>query len=70
MALVLRDRFVTGRIAPDTGSGSENPWTPCLYGLLPVAIDVHSIGESTGLSVAKFPIVPRAISAAVFGMKP
>jgi hypothetical protein len=48
IALVLRPRLVMGRAPPEAGSGSEKPWMPCLWARLPVAMLVHSIGESTG----------------------
>src|SRR5262245_10303944 len=57
-ALTLRDRFVTGRTPPPLGTGSAKPSTPCLYARLPVAMDVHSIGERTGWSVAGLAIAP------------
>ena len=63
-ALAVRERFVTGRMPRPSGVGSEKPWMPCLKGLLPVAIDVHSIGESGGLSVATRPMTPRSTSFA------
>ena len=70
IAFVLRERFVTGRIAAPSGVGSGNRSTPCLNGRLPVAIEVHSIGESTGCSVARLAIVPRSTSRATVGIFP
>ena len=69
-ALVFRERFVIGRTVPDCGSGSEKPWMPCLYGRLPVAMLVQSIGERAGWSVARFPITPVSTSRPTWGMSP
>ena len=54
-AFDFRDRFVTGWMPRPSGVGSEKPWMPCLKGRLPVAIDVHSIGDSGGCRVAIWP---------------
>jgi hypothetical protein len=70
MALVFRERFVTGRMPAPSGEGSVNPWMPCLNGRLPVAIDVQSIGERIGWSVAKLAIAPRSTSRATVGILP
>ena len=47
---------------PETGSGSENPWMPCLYGRFPVAIEVQSIGERIGCNVAICPLTPNSMN--------
>src|SRR5205823_14602456 len=70
IAFVLRERLVTARMPPVIGSGSENPWMPCLYARLPVAIEVHRIGLRTGWRVAMFPQMPSSISLARFGIFP
>src|SRR5574337_828472 len=69
-ALHFRDRLVTGRTPRPFAVGSENPWMPCWNGRLPVAIDVHNIGDSGGCSVAILPLAPFSISVCRFGILP
>ena len=69
-ALDLRERFVTGWTPRPSGVGSEKPWMPCLNGRLPVAIEVQSIGESGGCSVAMCPIAPCFTSRWTLGIFP
>ena len=68
MALTLREVLETGRRPPVCGSGSMKPWMPCLSARFPVAMEVHSMGERMGRSVARFPITPlltRSLSAGI-----
>src|SRR5579871_1175516 len=58
MALLRRDRFVTGWTPRPSGVGSENPNMPCWKGRFPVAMEVHSIGERGGCMVAICPAAP------------
>ena len=62
IALVFREMVVIGRMCEPSGAGSVNPWMPCLKGRLPVEIDVHNIGESTGCNVARLAMVPFSTS--------
>ncbi len=43
---------------------------PCLKGRFPVAIDVQSIGESGGFSVATRPMAPRSTRLCRLGILP
>src|SRR5579871_4884370 len=43
---------------------------PCLNGRFPVAMEVHSIGESGGCSVAICPETPLVTSDRTLGMRP
>ena len=43
---------------------------PCLKGRLPVAIDVHNMGDKTGDNVAKLPMTPFSTNRCVDGIKP
>src|SRR5262245_45312894 len=52
------------------GSGSTKPRMPCLSPSLPVAIDVHSIGDKGGSNVARFPITPLFTSDSSVGISP
>src|ERR1700727_2775112 len=69
-AFVFRERFVIGCTPRPSGVGSEKPWMPCLKGRFPVAIEVHSIGESGGCSVAICPMTPFSTRRWTFGILP
>ena len=59
IALHFREVLLTGPMPLPSAKGSVKPQIPCLSARFPVAIDVHSIGESTGCIVAKFPRTHR-----------
>src|SRR5579859_6478286 len=69
-AFDFRERFVTGRTPLPSGAGSVKPWMPCLNGRFPVAMEVHSIGESGGCSVAICPMAPFLTSRWTLGILP
>src|SRR5271169_6261310 len=69
-ALAVRERLVMGRTPQPSGVGSEKPWMPCLKGRLPVAMDVHSIGDSGGWMVAIGPIEPSSMRRWMLGILP
>ena len=70
IAFTFREVLVTGRTAPVCGSGSMKPKIPCLSGRLPVAMEFHSIGESTGRRVARFPMTPWLMKSSSVGINP
>ena len=57
-ALQVRECDEIGRTPPVPASTSVNPWIPCFHARLPVAMLVHSIGESGGWIVASRPQTP------------
>lgn len=69
-ALQVRLVLVIGRIPEPSGRGSVKPWMPCLAGRLPVAMEVHSIGESIGWRVARLPQTPCSIKRLRLGISP
>lgn len=69
-ALHLRERLLTGWTPPPSGVGSEKPWMPCLKGRLPVAMEVQSMGESGGWSVATWAMQPFSTSRWICGIWP
>ena len=54
---------IRARSAILIGSGSINPWMPCLSASLPVATEFQSIGDRIGCRVARLPITPRSMRA-------
>src|SRR5580700_8500176 len=69
-AFDVRERFVTGRTPLPSGAGSVKPWMPCLNGRFPVHMEVHSIGERGGWSVAICPVAPFLTSHWTLGILP
>ena len=69
-AFTLRVELDVGRTAPVVGSGSVKPRIPCLSARMPVAIEVHSMGDRIGCSVARFPITPSSTIFPSVGMSP
>src|ERR1035438_8698949 len=69
-AFDFRDKFVTGCTPRPSGVGSEKPWMPCWNGRFPVAMEVHSIGDSGGCSVEICAIAPRSTSRWTLGILP
>ncbi len=70
IALHLREVLRTGPMPVPSGKGSVKPQMPCLSARLPVAMEVHSIGESTGCIVARLPRTPPLMSWAKAGIWP
>ena len=70
IALTLREVLLVGRTAPVRVSGSMKPSMPCFCGLLPVAMEFHSIGERLGSRVARFPMTPLLMRLFRVGMRP
>jgi hypothetical protein len=69
-ALHFRERLVTGCTPRPSAEGSLNPCTPCLNGRLPVAMEVHSIGDSGGCRVVICAIAPFSTSRWRLGILP
>ncbi len=69
-AFDVRERLVTGRTPLPSGAGSVKPWMPCLNGRFPVAMEVHSIGERGGCSVAICPVAPFQTRRSTLGILP
>jgi len=49
-ALVLRELASTGWMPWPSARGCVKPSTPCLSAVLPVAMEVHMIGDSGGFA--------------------
>ena len=69
-ALTLRRSEVTGSSLLVAGSRTVNSRIPCLSGRLPVAMEVHRMGESIGSSETMDPHAARAFSDASDGSRP
>ena len=69
-ALVRRTVDVIGMRPPVFGLSTMNHVMPCLSAVLPVAIEVHRMGDSMGSMEANFALVPSRSRLARWGRSP
>ena len=70
IAFTLREVLALTRRPLASGFGSTKLRMPCLSAVFPVAIEVHSSGESLGSSVVRSARTPRSTNARRCGIPP